>query len=258
MGVTAIGVGLVVGLFVAMVVLLEVGCRLARRRPVATDEAGKVGIAAVDGAVFGLMGLLLAFSFSGALTRWDTRREHIREEVNAIGTAYARLDLLPPAAQPALRQAFRDYIDTRLATYAHIGDWDAVRANRRKTTEVETSIWRGALAASAEPADSATRLLVVPSLNEMFDSATRRDLYAEAHPPIVMYLMLGMVVLASSLLAGYGMGGSTSANRVHMVCYALMVTLTVYVTLEIEFPRLGLVRIDSADAAFVELREGMR
>jgi hypothetical protein len=253
------GVGLLAGLFGAMVGLVEVGRRLAARHPPSADEAGRVGVAAVDGAVFGLMGLLLAFTFSGAISRWDTRREHIRDEVNAIGTAYLRLDLLPAAARPPLQQSFRDYVDARVATYADIQDENALQANREKAAALQGEIWRGALSACRETSAEATTLLLLPSLNETFDSATTRDLTAAAHAPAVIYITLAVVVLASALLAGHGMAGSTKVSRIHMVCYALMVTLAIYVTLEIEFPRLGFVRIDAAaDAAFSELREGMK
>jgi hypothetical protein len=258
MSVVAIGIGLILSLFVGMIVLLEVGRRLGLRRPAPTDEAGKFGVAAVDGAVFGLMGLLLAFTFSGALNRWDTRREHIRDEVNAIGTAYLRLDLLPSATRPALQKAFRDYVDARVATYAGIWDADAFQSNHAKSEALKAMIWRDALTACGDTTSSSTAELVLPSLNEMFDMTTTRDLTAAAHAPAVIYIMLSVVVLASSLLAGYGMAGSKSVSRVHTTCYALMVALTVYVTLEIEFPRLGLVRIDSADAAFLELRDSMK
>lgn len=258
MSVVAIGIGLVVGLFVGMIVLLEVGRRLGLRRPPPTDEADRVGIAAVDGAVFGLMGLLLAFTFAGALNRWNTRRDHIRDEVNAIGTAYMRLDLLRPATQPPLRQAFRDYVDGRIATYASRWDSDDRQSSRAKSDAMQSVIWQEAVAACDGAASPTTALLVLPSLNDMFDSATTRDLTAEAHAPAAIYIMLAVVVLASSLLAGYGMAGSKSVSRVHKVSYALMVALTVYVTLEIEFPRLGLVRIDSSDVAFEELRQGMK
>lgn len=101
-------------------------------------------------------------------------------------------------------------------------------------------------------------MLVIPSLNEMFDIATTRDLTAAAHPPLVVYLILGAAVLGSSLLAGYDMAGSRKMSRMHMVVYALMVSLAVYVTIDVEFPRLGFVRIDAADQAFVDVKAEMK
>src|SRR5262245_61086788 len=104
-------------LFAGMLVLLEVGRRIGARR-IAEDPAGAAaGVGTVEGAILGLLGLLLAFTFSGSSARFDARRELIVQEVNAIDTAYRRLDLLSPEAQPALREDFRRYLDARLAVY---------------------------------------------------------------------------------------------------------------------------------------------
>ena len=89
----------------------------------AGDPVGaRAGAGVVDGAVFGLLGLLVAFTFSGAATRFDARRQLVVEEANAIGAAYLRLDVLPAAAQPALRARFREYLDSRLAAYRAVPD----------------------------------------------------------------------------------------------------------------------------------------
>lgn len=85
----AIGVVLVVGLFVAMVVLLEAGRRLGHRPQPPADEGAAPGTAAVDGAVFGLLRLLLAFTFAGAIPRWDTRRDPMR--IDAADAAFVEL-----------------------------------------------------------------------------------------------------------------------------------------------------------------------
>src|SRR5215475_7969280 len=99
-----------VTLFVGMLLLLEVGRRIGLRRIAEEAEGARAGVTAVEGAVFGLLGLLIAFTFSGAASRFDTRRQLIVEETNAIGNAYLRLDLLPTDTQPALRDSFRRYL----------------------------------------------------------------------------------------------------------------------------------------------------
>ena len=98
------------GLFLGMLLFLEIGRRIAIRRMKEDAGAAGEGIGAVDGAVFALLGLLIAFTFSGASSRFDTRRQLIVEETNDIGTAYLRLDLLPADLQPALRESFRRYL----------------------------------------------------------------------------------------------------------------------------------------------------
>src|SRR5512143_443438 len=95
------------GLFVGMILLLELGRRLGRRRQGKHEEGARAGLGAVEGAVFALLGLLIAFTFSGAASRFDARRELIVREANAIGTAWLRLSLLPADAQPGLRVLFR-------------------------------------------------------------------------------------------------------------------------------------------------------
>jgi hypothetical protein len=91
------------GLFVGMILLLETGRRLGRCRQGKDEEGARAGLGAVEGAVFALMGLLIAFTFSGAASRFDARRQLIVEEANALSTAWLRLDMLPSAAQPELR-----------------------------------------------------------------------------------------------------------------------------------------------------------
>jgi hypothetical protein len=92
------------------------------RRLARDPEGALAGVGIVEGAVFGLLALLVAFAFSGSAARFDTRRQLIVEETNAIGTAYLRLDLLPTAAQPSLRAHFRQYVAARLDVYRQLSD----------------------------------------------------------------------------------------------------------------------------------------
>src|SRR5262249_42430580 len=104
-------------LLTAMMLLFAVGRRLGARDLKKDPKGMRSGLGAVEAAVLALLGLLLAFTIAGAGGRFDIRRNQIVEEANAIGTAYLRLDVLPAAMQPGLREAFRSYVDTRLAVY---------------------------------------------------------------------------------------------------------------------------------------------
>jgi len=143
----------------AMIVLLQLGHALRRRRESAPQSS------AIEGAVFALFGLLLAFTFSGAVTRYDAHRELVLQESNDIGTAYHRLDLLAPQDQPPLRQLFRDYVNSRLHLY------DRVSSEISETTkQLQQEIWKKSVAAAAAPGANpdATKLLL-PALNDMID-----------------------------------------------------------------------------------------
>jgi hypothetical protein len=244
-------------LFVGMLLFLEIGRRLGMRLKDDSSAAAE-GIGAVDGAVFAVLGLLIAFTFSGATTRFDSRRQLIVEETNNIGTAYLRLDVLPADAQPALREGFRRYLDARIETYRKFPDLAAVRESLARGNELQREIWRQTVVAvQAEGAPPAAPMLLLPALNAMIDIATTRTMAAQLHPPTVVFMMLLGLALAASLLAGYGMTGSKVRSRFHMLGFALVMAIAVFVILDIEYPRLGWIRVDAFDQALVDLRESM-
>jgi hypothetical protein len=246
------------GLLVGMLLCLEIGRRIGVRRMARDVEGSRAGVGVVDGAVFALLGLLIAFTFSGAATRFDTRRHLIVEEANAIGTAYLRLDLLPAAAQPALRDAFRRYVDGRLEVYRVLPDIEAARAALARSAVLHGEIWRQAVDACAGQSDRSANMLVLPALNQMIDITTTRTVAAETHPPAIIYALLAALVLISALLAGYDMAGGKTRNWVHMTGFALIMAAAIYVILDLECPRLGWIRIDAVDQLLVDVRENMK
>ena len=246
------------GLFLGMVVLLETGRRIAIRRLARDPEGARQGLAVVEGAVFSLLGLLLAFTFSGAATRFEGRRHLIVEEANNIGTAYLRIDLLPASAQPALRSLFRQYLDSRLEMYRKLPDFAAAKAELAHSINLQGEIWANTVAACRDSGSQPAPMLLLPALNAMFDITTTRTEAMKNHPPAIIFVMIGVLSLAAALLAGYGMAGGKSRSWIHIVGFAAVMALTVYVILDIEHPRLGLIRVDGADRVLVELRESMK
>jgi hypothetical protein len=245
------------GLVLVMLGCLEAGRRLGQRR-IARDGAGATsGLGPIDGAIFGLLGLLIAFTFSGAAQRFDARRDLIVQEANAIGTAYLRLDLLAPEARDSLRGAFRRYLDSRLAIATAIGNPAAVSAATARSNALQNDIWRAAVPACRADASPAPCTLLLPALNEMFDITTTRTMAGRTHPPPVIYAMLFGLAAASAALAGFSMGGARTRNWLHMLGLAATMGIAVYVILDIEYPRLGLIRVDDFDVLLVQLRESM-
>ena len=253
-----IGIVFAGSLFIGMLVLLEVGRRMGARRLARDPEGARTGVTAVEGALFGLLGLLIAFTFSGAASRLEARRHLINEEANAIGTAWLRLDLLPADAQPEVRELFRQYLDSRLLTYKKIPDIPAVEAELANSTRIQGEIWRRAVAAvkTGPPGPSGTAVL--GALNAMFDIMTTRTMAARTHPPPIIYAMLAVLAMAGSLFAGDAMAGARTRSWIHVLGFAIVMSLTVYVILDLEFPRVGFIRLDATDRVLVELRESMK
>ena len=256
MSVMAAAILTAVGLFGGVLILLEVGRRIGVRRAASDGDTARAGTGAVEGAVFGLMGLLIAFTFTGAASRFDARRGLATEEANDVGTAWLRLDLVPTAAQPALRDSFRRYLDTRIEVYRLLPDVDASEAAMLRANALQGEIWALAVAACRE-APPTTSSLLLPALNAMFDITTTRTRASQVHPPLVVFGMLVVLTLVGALFAGFDMSAAKSRSWVHMLGFAFVMAAGVYIILDFEYPRLGLIRLQSSDRVLIELRQSM-
>ncbi len=249
---------LIAGLFAGILILLEFGRKIGVRRRAADPEGASAGIGAVEGAVFGLTGLLIAFTFSGAAERFEARRHLIVEEANAIGTAYLRLDMLPNETQPALRDKFRQYVDSRLAVYRKLPDIEAAKAELVRSTGLQGEIWTLAVKACRQAGSPAVTTLVLSSLNDMIDITTTRTTALRTHPPVIIFVMLAFLVLIGSMLVGYGMSAAKTKNWISILTYAIVTTTAIYIIVDFEFPRAGLIGITSVDQVLMDVRASIK
>ncbi len=246
-----------VAMFAGTLVAIELGRSAGRRRAAEAGDKAHVGLGAIEGAVFGLMGLLLAFTFSGAAQRFEARRHLLVQEANAIGTAWLRLDLAPESYRGELRDLFRQYTDARMAAHDGRRASDAERkAAAAASGPLAGQIWSLAVAGRGQMSPPEAPLLL-SALNEMFDMGTARLAERQNHPPLIIFAMLAVLTLACALIAGYGMAGGGPRSWLHIVGFALGMTATVFVTLDIEFPRRGLIQIDDADLVMRDVRRAM-
>ena len=231
-------------LFGGLVLAGGVGRRVAKRHLQRTAEFPP-GVRSIESAVLALLGLLLAFMFSGAADRFDARKHLIVEEVNAIGVAYLRLDLLPEGEREAVQMLVRRYLDTRIETYRKRPNLDAATAEMARAQALQQEIWtHTAEAARQQPTPIAQVLM--PALNSMFDIAATRLAARRFHPPFVVPAMLIGVAFLSAALVGYGLGVRTTALP-HLAMFAGTIALTICIILDLEYPRLGLIRVDDVD-----------
>jgi len=252
-----VGMSLAAGLFVGLLVCIEVGYRWGVAERARGGDGAHAGFGPVEGAIFGLLGLILAFSFGGAAGRFERRQILVVDEANAMGTAWLRLDLLPSEAQGGIRDLFRQYVDCRISVYAKVADRKAAEAEVTRSSDLQGRIWTHAVEGS-RPLEAPLRALLLSALNEMFDMATTRVRAAYVHTPpgIIGYLIL--VALLSAALAGYAMSQGRRRPLSHSVLFALVLAATVYVIIDLDYPRYGLIRIDAGDQVLFDVRAGMR
>jgi len=241
-----------------IIVLLEVGRRIGARRLAEEGETAAKGFGAIESAVFALLGLILAFSFSGALARFDARRHLVVAEANDIATAFLRIDLLPTDAQAPMRDLFRRYLDSRIETYRKLPDMEAAQAELARSLKLQSEIWSLAVSSSQKSATPQAMMVLLPALNAMIDITTTRTEAAILHSPPIIWVMLGTLTFACALFAGYDMAGRKHLNLLHSAAFAVVLAVTVYVIIDLEYPRIGLIQMSDSDRVLVQLRESMK
>jgi hypothetical protein len=247
---------IIVILTAGILVAIEFGYKTGLRRRARKPDLIRGESKAIETAVFGLMGLLIAFIFAGAAVRFDNRRMLIAQEANAIGTAYLRLDLLPPESQRELREDFRSYLLGRLAVTRDIPNMKAVNADLEKSAILQRKMWKEVVEATRE-SGTATQTLVLSAMNEMIDITTVRTVGMISHLPFLVLALLLITILLSSFLTGYSISAYGARDWLSAIVFAIAVSCATYITLDYEYPRVGLIRSDPADQVLIQTLERM-
>lgn len=246
------------GLFVSILIFVELGRRLGKRQLAKRGEDAHAGKGSVDSTVYSLLALLIGFTFSGAAARYEARRDLVVEEVGKASTAWQRINALPPESQKRVRTEFGRYIDALIAMHASTAGSAEAWRYRTQVTSAQNALWDHSMAASLTPEGEKARMLLLPALNELFVVVDHEHLAQRLHIPGIIFLMLAVSALASALFAGYGMATATKRNWVYILGFAATISVATCVILELESPRLGLVRVDPIDKALGELRATMK
>ena len=127
-----------------------------------------------------------------------------------------------------------------------------------KSQDLQAEIWNKSVVAAGQSNTTAASMRLLPALNAMIDITTVRTAATEDHPPQVIFAMLVLIALASSLMAGYEMSGASRRSWLHTVGYAVILSFAVYVILDLEYPRLGLIRVDAADHFRADVRNRLK
>jgi hypothetical protein len=246
------------GVFVVLLAFLlgasETGYRIARRVH-APGEAPSSEVAAIQGAVLGLLALLLGFTFSLAMSRFETRKELIRDEANVIGTAYLRTQLLPEPQRSRSAELMRRYVDTRIDLQRYGYEQERLRAISATSAELQEAMWSQSVAVARADADSEMMSLVISSLNELIDTHGMQVAAIRNRVPVSIFLLLSFVAVASMGLTGYAAGPSHRQSATLTVLVSVLVASVILLIFDLHRPMRGFIHADLA--SLLELRESM-
>jgi len=247
-------IAIAVALFITIVVFNEFGFRIGRFVQIRTDHEVKTLTGSIQGSILGLLALLLGFTFSMSMQRFDNRSMALIDEANTIGTAMLRVQLLPEHHRATANEYFQRYVDLRIT----VGQVDLTKREERKIfndkiSNLQHELWALAIFATNEDPRAATTGAFVKSLNDVFDSQGRRNALLQMHVPEVVLMLLFVVFISSGGILGYS--GGLSGKRVFapIMLVSLLITLIVFIIIDLDRPKRGLIQVDQT--AMIELKD---
>ena len=244
-------------LFFAMLFMVEIGWRIG------AHLSSKYGAKKVDAsetflaAIFGLLALLIAFTFSGAFERFDNRRELIALEVSAIGTAY--VDLLATKDQQKVRELFSDYLDSRINLYQGNHTLSEMHLEKKVAAHnaIGSQLWKAVVLAVENTAypQKAVTAQILPKVSDMFTASENQRLASKFHPPEIIWQALLILSLIGSLVAGYNMGIEKKRDWLVVIVFSILMAGTIFIIFSLEYPRIGKVSLGDFEAELMILRK---
>lgn len=220
----------------------ELGFYFGRRHRQNSDPDARSQISMIEGALLAMLGLLLGFTFSMAVSRYEVRYDLTVREANAISTALLRAEALPQAAYEATRSRFRVYADSRLE-YVEAGvDEAKIEAALAKTARLQKAIWKTAQEAAKAGGPAGVGLYLM-ALTDLFDFVETRRAALENTVPVSMWVVLYLVTLLACGALGFGAGLSGRRLTLGMIFLPLLMAILLTLLLDLDHPRQGMIRV---------------
>ncbi|MDB5155466.1 MAG: hypothetical protein JWR50_173 [Mucilaginibacter sp.] len=243
-------------LFILIILSNRAGFVVQQREAKKYPDKQIGGLGPIEGSLLGLLALLLSFTFSLSASKNDIRRDIIVEEANDISTAISRCDLYPDTVRKELHSLFGPYIDARIGYYDAGIDTAKINTSLKQANDYSGRIWKKVIALSQDKDNTLRSQQMIPALNTMTDIVTTRDETRNAHVPESILWMLFMLTLVGSFVMGYGT--NSRYNWIIVGGFALMTVMTIYLILDLDRPRRGIINIDMTQQKIVELKQMLK
>ena len=234
----------------------EAGFLLGRRGQSTTNDHSRSQIYTIQAATLGLLALLLGFTFSMAMSRYDTRRQMVLDESNAIGTTFLRAQLLPQPPRKEVSHLLRRYVEVRLDFYHAENDQKLLREVRDKTERLQNQLWAVGVAVGEKDPRAVTTGLFLQSLNETIDLNAKRITALENHVPEISLVLLYFVAVMATGLIGYGCGISGIRNFFVTIISSVLIAAVILVIIDLDRPRRGLIKV--SQQRMIDLRDSLK
>ncbi|MFM0339448.1 bestrophin-like domain [Paraburkholderia fungorum] len=225
--------------FVVMWLAARIGASVLRRfRSIEEDARDDFGV--IEAATLTLLALIIGFTFSMAVARYDQRKNYEEEEANAIGTEYVRADLLPAADAATVRGLLKTYLDERVLFYTTRDDDELARVNA-ETERLQAAMWSSIKnVAAAQP--TPVTALAVSGMNDVLNTQGYTQAAWWNRIPAAAWALMVVIAVCANLLVGYGARG-LKAGAGLLLIVPLVVSLAFGLIADIDSPRGGEIRV---------------
>ena len=216
-----------------------IGASLLRKK-LPLEEGARDSFGVVQAATLTLLALIIGFSFSMAVDRYNQRKNFEEEEANAIGTEYARADLLPPVAAAKVRALLMEYLEQRLKFYT-VRDREKLQQISARTAQLQTEMW-AAVVAPANRQSTPVMALAVSGMNDVLNTQGYTQAAWWNQIPREAWLMMVAIAICCNLLVGYGTQSAPGKTALLLVL-PLVISISFYLIADIDSPRRGYIVI---------------
>jgi hypothetical protein len=234
-------------LSVVLLLAMALGYAAGRITPRRPREGGSLdGIGFLLSAALALLGLLIAFTFSMAATRFETRRDAVLHEANAVGTAYLRYQLLDEPGRGAISRDLLAWLEARQAFFAAGADPSAIERAEAQTGEVSARIWTELTGWTRAHPGNTANIPLLQATNEMFDLAASDRAHREARVPITILRAIMIYAVIAAVLLGQSLAVQKSRHPLAAATLFVLVALAIALILDLDRPATGTITVSTA------------
>lgn len=207
----------------------------------------------IQGACLTLLGLIIGFSFSMAIGRYDHRKDMEEEEANAIGTEYVRTDLLPSTDAAKVRGLLKDYLDLRILFYSKnaFGDLSEIET---ATSKLQDELWSAVRAPAAEHINPMIAM-TVSGMNEVINSQGYALAAWRNRIPVAAWILMEIIGIFSIAAIAYS-SKNTKMREFRFVVLPLLISVSFFLIADIDSPNGGVIRVGPEN--LITLAESLR
>ena len=244
-------------LFVGIILFYFIGLKIFQYKKKRTPTFEPTGIGPFEGAMLGLISLLLAFTFNQSASNYNKRMDLLMQESNSISTVLLKADLYPDSSRNEFRKDLQEYIKRRVQYYELLGDEKKISKSIQEANIISKRIWRNAATISQKDQATVKSMQMLPAISQMIDLVSLREEARKTHVPDPILWLLLFLCIMGSFIVGYA-SKSKRADWIILFSYSIITVMTVYLIIDLDQPRYGTINTNSTHRNMIDLLDSFQ